>query len=396
VEWNNGSGLSSAIGTHFALSTDNPGDLYANIVDTTDTAHPIDSAAGLMTSNVLQHVALTYDKTTGIAVLYRNGIAVTNQTLGSFTPQTSFDFYFGKRQSGPFAPSYYNGLEDEVSLYNRALSSNEIAAIYNAGSAGKCSSPVGPIITMQPTNQAVFAGSNATFSVTASGTSPLSYQWSLNTTNIVGATNATLTLTNVQFSQAGSYAVTITNTVGSVQSSNATLTVNDKLDHFAWGQIPSPRFVNVPFTVVVQALDATNGAFTNFTGTVILSSTNGIAIHPPVSAAFVHGLWTGSITVPQLATNLVMRADDGSGHFGLANAINIVNQPVLGYTTSGNFLLIYWPVASSSNFVLETSTSLLPALWVPASLPLQIGDEYLESVQMNGSNQFYRLRLTVP
>jgi hypothetical protein len=51
---------------------------------------------------------------------------------------------------------------------------------------------------------------------------------------------------------------------------------------------------------------------------------------------------------------------------------------------------------ASSNFVLETSTSLSPALWVPASLPLQIGDEYLESVQMNGSNQFYRLRLTVP
>jgi hypothetical protein len=63
------------------VSTDNPGDLYANIVDTTDTSHPIDSAAGLMTANVLQHVALTYDKTTGIAVLYRNGMAVTNQTF---------------------------------------------------------------------------------------------------------------------------------------------------------------------------------------------------------------------------------------------------------------------------------------------------------------------------
>ena len=57
------------------------------------------------------------------------------------------------------------------------------------------------------------------------GTSPLSYQWSFNRTNILGATNATLTLTNVQMSQAGNYTVLVTNAYGSVLSSNAVLTV---------------------------------------------------------------------------------------------------------------------------------------------------------------------------
>ena len=46
--------------------------------------------------------------------------------------------------------------------------------------------------------------------MTATGTAPLSYQWSFNHTNLFGATNAALTLPNVQLSQAGSYSVAIT------------------------------------------------------------------------------------------------------------------------------------------------------------------------------------------
>ncbi len=113
-----------------------------------------------------------------------------------------------------------------MSLYNRALSSNEIAAIYLAGSAGKCFTPTAPTITTQPTNQTVVVGQTASFSVTTSGTPPLSYQWTFDTTNIVAATNATLVLTNVQLTNAGIYAVVVSNPAGSVLSSNATLTVN--------------------------------------------------------------------------------------------------------------------------------------------------------------------------
>jgi alpha-tubulin suppressor-like RCC1 family protein len=82
-----------------------------------------------------------------------------------------------------------------------------------------------PTILTQPTNQTVFVYSNATFSVTASGSSPLSYQWSFNGTNIDGATNIMLTLTNVQPAQAGNYAGQVTNPFGSTNSVNATLVV---------------------------------------------------------------------------------------------------------------------------------------------------------------------------
>jgi hypothetical protein len=83
-----------------------------------------------------------------------------------------------------------------------------------------------PIILSQPTNLTVTLTSNATFSVIASGSPVLRYQWNFNGTNIAGATNTSLTLTNVQLNQAGSYAVLVTNNYGSILSSNATLTVN--------------------------------------------------------------------------------------------------------------------------------------------------------------------------
>ena len=83
-----------------------------------------------------------------------------------------------------------------------------------------------PGITNNPANVTVNAGSNATFSVTSGGTAPLSYQWYFNTnTAVLNATNATLTLTNVQLSNAGYYRVAITNAFGSTNSSNALLTV---------------------------------------------------------------------------------------------------------------------------------------------------------------------------
>jgi len=83
------------------------------------------------------------------------------------------------------------------------------------------------VINMPPASQTVPAGTNVTFSVTASGTAPLSYQWRFNNTDLSGATKATLALTNVQWAEAGSYVVVVSNTLGSVTSAPpAVLTVN--------------------------------------------------------------------------------------------------------------------------------------------------------------------------
>lgn len=81
-------------------------------------------------------------------------------------------------------------------------------------------------ITVSPASQAVTQGQNASFTVTATGTGPFTYQWQKNATNLVGQTGSTLTLTNVQASDAGSYRVIVTGAVGPVTSEAAILTVD--------------------------------------------------------------------------------------------------------------------------------------------------------------------------
>ncbi len=80
-------------------------------------------------------------------------------------------------------------------------------------------------IITQPQSLLVNAYSNASFSVTAGGTEPLSYQWFFDGTNLPGATSSVLTISNVVQTNLGIYSVLITNVFGSVASSNATLSM---------------------------------------------------------------------------------------------------------------------------------------------------------------------------
>jgi sugar lactone lactonase YvrE len=84
---------------------------------------------------------------------------------------------------------------------------------------------VPPYILLHPENQTATAGGNATFAVTAIGAPPLSYQWLANGTNLTGATNASLTLTNLALADPVTYSVVVTNLYGSMASSNASLTI---------------------------------------------------------------------------------------------------------------------------------------------------------------------------
>jgi hypothetical protein len=90
--------------------------------------------------------------------------------------------------------------------------------------AGQGKGGAAPYVAVPPASRAAGLGSNVTFSVTASGTSPLSYQWRRNGTNISGATNTTYTRSNVQASDTGNYQVVVTNLYGAVTSSVAALT----------------------------------------------------------------------------------------------------------------------------------------------------------------------------
>jgi hypothetical protein len=124
--------------------------------------------------------------------------------------------------STPATTSADNGSTFDVVVSNAAgsVTSQQVTLTVNVGSAA-------PTIGTQPANQTVTAGQAATFSVVATGTAPLSYQWQMNGSSISGATTASYTTPVTTTANSGQqFRVTVTNAFGNVTSNTATLTVN--------------------------------------------------------------------------------------------------------------------------------------------------------------------------
>ena len=85
--------------------------------------------------------------------------------------------------------------------------------------------PSPPSISCQPVDESVYRGETIYYGLCINGSPPLTYQWLKNGTNLPSATTVSLLLTNVQFSDAGTYSLQVSNTEGSAVSSNAVLSV---------------------------------------------------------------------------------------------------------------------------------------------------------------------------
>lgn len=178
-------------------------------------------------ADVFHHFAALFqqaDPSTVQLSTYIDGILVYSSTVSGNLAKTT---NAGPLYIGASSPTqeFFNGVIDEISIYNRALTPTEIQAIFLAGSAGKCASPTAPYVYVPPGNTVARVGDNPTLTVAAGGTAPISYQWICNGTNLPGATNYSLTITNIQTSQAGTYQVLMSNTVGTNLTSPITLTV---------------------------------------------------------------------------------------------------------------------------------------------------------------------------
>jgi hypothetical protein len=129
-------------------------------------------------------------------------------------------------------------------------------------------------ITTQPQSQAIVQGQNASFSVVANGSAPLNYQWNFDGTAMSGDTNASLTLTNVQPAQAGSYTVVVTNSAGSTTSQVATLTVDVPAGIMTQPQSQAVVQSQTASFSVVASGTAPFGYQWNFDGTAMSGDTN--------------------------------------------------------------------------------------------------------------------------
>ncbi len=124
----------------------------------------------------------------------------------------------------------FSGMVDEVSIFNKSLSIDQITALYNTA-LGKATQLTAPALVQDPTAQTMYPSRTATFQGAATGSEPLTYQWQKGSANVVnssrisGATNTTLTITGVTAEDAGSYTLVVTNPKGSATSQAAALTV---------------------------------------------------------------------------------------------------------------------------------------------------------------------------
>jgi len=124
------------------------------------------------------------------------------------------------------AADFASGISSPVDLKVAADGSLYYLAIGSSAVFKVRYSPVSPTITLDPANQTVLQGQTASFTVAASGSAPLSYQWQRNMTNIAGANSSTYTLGSTALADSGAkFRSVVTNSFGAANSNEATLTV---------------------------------------------------------------------------------------------------------------------------------------------------------------------------
>jgi hypothetical protein len=232
----------------------------------------------------------------------RNGAAIGGATFASYTtqPTTVVD----------------NNAKFAVTVTNSVGSASSSAATLTVTTTS-----VAPSITAQPSGKSVTAGQTATFSVAATGTGTLTYQWSKGGAAIGGATSSSYTTPATTAADNGSqFTVTVTNSAGSIRSNAASLTVSAAATLVLNASQSSLNFssINIGSNSVLPVV-FTNGGNSNVTiSSVAISgagyTASGVSsgqIVAPGKTATLNvtftpssaGLLSGSVTVSSNATN---------------------------------------------------------------------------------------------
>ncbi|MSU56813.1 MAG: hypothetical protein EXS35_01275 [Pedosphaera sp.] len=195
--------------------------------DTGNYTVVITNTAGSVTSSV---ATLTVLVPPGIATPPQS-LTVTQNNNATFTvvatgnPAPAYQWRFGTTNIAGATTSAYtrvNAQTNDAGNYTVVLT-NAAGGLTSA--VATLTVLVPPGIATQPQSLTVTQNNNATFTVAATGTATLGYQWRFNAGNIAGATASSYTRSNAQTNDAGNYTVVITNSAGGLTSAVATLTV---------------------------------------------------------------------------------------------------------------------------------------------------------------------------
>ena len=236
-----------------------------------------------------------------------------------------------------------------------------------------------PTITTQPADFFASAFNPATFSVIATGTDLLAYQWQFNGTNLLKATDSTLTITNAKQRNVGQYTVVITNAYGSVTSSIANLFLYP--------------YLNRPFTGVDTYWGQTNTLSVGAWGSGNLSYQwyfNGVAIGGATSSTLPLGAIqftnAGQYSVVMSSslgsvTNAAYEVVVNPANVSLALCPNVVIQGTVGYNYA---IYSTTNLGDTNSWMVETNIML--------TQPIQFWDDTSVDTSKSGSShKFYRV-----
>jgi len=414
-EWNDGVGdTGNGVGVQLWLGRfpGTHGLLQGVLTDTSGNANILDSPLGTIVTNVFQHVAMTYDRASGLGTLYVNGVVVAQQNFGSFVPQTSYDFWVGHRPADLPRDitygTYLGGLLDELSLYKRALSASEIASIYKAGSIGKYSTQASPPTFLDTDQDGIPDFWEITFGTdrfTPSNNNDRNGDGytDLEEYNDWLAVPHALTITNTPVGvdlyqlcgQSGHLAFSVTNSIhGLVYLTNVLGSVTNttyfsnsfaiftptnstgsgtnyygyaSFDLYVTNLDTSAYFGPVPVSVVVSAVSIATSPPLN-----IINLTNGVPYDPYIT----NGSQIYHITVPPNAYSAVFELDDRTGPMALVVKYGLPPPSLSSYDYYTNLPV---PPPNEQIAVLTNSS---PVALAP-------GDWYMAAVNVNPAGEVY-------
>ncbi len=232
------------------------------------------------------HLAIVFDNSSGspaVSVYWDGHLSgTTSQSLGG-NPEAPTEI----GSSSVSGAERWIGAIDEVAFYSDALPAASILAHYSAFVQGDA-----PVITAQPESGSFFSGSTVNLSVGAQGLD-LQYQWLFNGVQITGATASTYSIIDLDSSKVGNYAATVTNSSGTVQSSNAVIALITP-------NLPAYRTEVLAETNLISLYTFDSGDATDAKG-----SNNGSAVDLPAFGPGVGGATDQALVL------------DGNGHIDL-------------------------------------------------------------------------------
>ena len=315
-QWSKGGAtISGATASTYTIATTQASDAGSYTCTISNSVGSVvTNAATVTVTNPVTAPAITTQPTSA-SVLVGANASFTVAASGS-TP-LNYQWYKGVSTiAGATAATYTitNVQLANAGTYLCVVSNSAGSATSNGATLTVTAPAVAPVVTQQPTSASATTGGSATFTVVASGTAPLTYQWAKGGATISGATSATLTLTNVQLSDAGNYSCTVTNSAGSAVSSVAALTVS--------AAAVAPTIAASPLSATVTA-----GSAVSFS--VVANGTAPLAYQWLKGSAAIAGATSATYTIASAQSG-----DAGNYACTVSNSVGSVTSSTAALTVS--------------------------------------------------------------